>query len=156
MPLAEQDRSTWDRDAIAEGTALISAALRRAPIGPYQVQAAIAAIHAEAPDPDRTDWGQILMLYELLEVLAPGPMVTLNRAVALSMVHGPRRGLDLLNTLDIDDRLTEHHRLAAVRAHLLEQAGDRVAARAAYQDAAKMTTSLPEQRYLESRAARLG
>jgi predicted RNA polymerase sigma factor len=120
------------------------------------VQAAIAAIHAEAPDPDRTDWGQILMLYELLEVLAPGPMVTLNRAVALSMVHGPRRGLDLLNTLDLDDRLTEHHRLAAVRAHLLEQAGDGVAARAAYQDAAKMTTSLPEQRYLESRAARLG
>jgi len=102
-----------------------------------------------------TDWRQILMLYQLLEVLAPGPIVSLNRAVAVAMVHGPQAGLELIATLDSDDRLSDHHRLAAVRAHLLEQSGDRRAARAAYQAAAKMTTSLPEQRYLESRAARL-
>jgi predicted RNA polymerase sigma factor len=155
VPRAEQDRSAWDRDTIAEGDALISATLQRAPIGPYQVQAAITAVHASAADPADTDWRQILMLYQLLEVLAPGPMVTLNRAVAVAMVHGPQAGLELIATLDSDDRLSDHHRLAAVRAHLLEQSGDRTAARAAYQAAAKMTTSLPEQRYLESRAARL-
>ena len=155
VPLSEQDRSAWDRQTIAEGDALISATLQRAPIGPYQVQAAIAAVHASAADPADTDWRQILMLYQLLEVLAPGPMVSLNRAVAVAMVHGPQAGLELIATLDSDDRLSDHHRLAAVRAHLLEQSGDRRAARAAYQAAAKMTTSLPEQRYLESRAARL-
>ncbi len=155
VPLSEQDRGGWDHAAVAEGSALISATLRRAPIGPYQVQAAIAAVHAETPDAATTDWRQILMLYELLEVLAPGPMVTLNRAVAVAETHGAPAGLELLSTLATDRRLAGHHRLPAVRAHLLERAGDRAAARAAYREAARMTTSLPERRYLESRAARL-
>src|SRR5439155_13563834 len=129
--------------------------LPRAPLGPYQVQAAIAAVHDEAARAEETDWPQILALYALLERLAPGPMVTLNRAVALAMVHGPRAGLDLLATLEADEYLVRHHRLEAVRAHLLEKAGDTAAARASYQRAARRTTSRPEQRYLESRAARL-
>ncbi len=135
--------------------ALITRTLRQAPIGPYQVQAAIAALHDEAAWAEETDWPQILALYALLERLAPGPMVTLNRAVALAMVHGPRAGLDLLATLDADDRLAGHHRLDAVRAHLLEKAGDHAAAPASYHSAAKRATSRPEQRYLESRAAQL-
>ena len=155
IPLAAQDRTRWNHDAITEGVALITRTLRQAPIGPYQVQAAIAALHDEAARAEETDWPQILALYALLERLAPGPMVTLNRAVALAMVHGPRAGLDLLATLDADDRLAGHHRLDAVRAHLLEQAGDHAAARASYHSAAKRATSRPEQRYLESRAAQL-
>jgi RNA polymerase sigma factor (sigma-70 family) len=155
VPLAEQDRSRWDAAAIAEGTALVEATLARAPLGPYQLQAAIAAVHDEAARSEDTDWPQILVLYELLERLAPSPVVTLNHAVALAMVRGPRAGLELLATLDSDGRLAGHHRLDAVRAHLLELAGDPAAARDAYRAAARRTTSLPEQRYLEGRAARL-
>jgi RNA polymerase sigma factor (sigma-70 family) len=153
VPLAEQDRSRWDRSAIAEGIMLITEALPRGAIGAYQLQAAIAAVHAEAASADDTDWPQILALYMLLEQIAPNPIVTLNRAVALAMVDGPAAGLELLATLDGDARLADHHRLAAVRAHLLEQAGERDAARAHYGEAARLTTSMPEQRYLDGRAA---
>jgi RNA polymerase sigma factor (sigma-70 family) len=156
VPLAEQDRSRWDAGAIAEGVALVTRTLARAPLGPYQLQAAIAAVHDEAARAEDTDWPQILVLYELLERVAPSPVVTLNQAVAVAMVRGPRAGLELLATLDGDDRLAGHHRLDAVRAHLLELAGDREAARVHYRAAARATISLPEQRYLESRAARLG
>ncbi len=156
IPLAEQDRARWDRAAIDEGVALVTGALSRAPLGPYQLQAAIAAVHAEAPSAEATDWRQILALYGLLERVAPGPMVTLNRAVALGMVRGPRAGLGLLAVADSDPRLAGHHRLAAVRAHLLELAGDDEAARDAYRVAARRTTSVPEQRYLQARAAAVG
>ncbi|GAA3736423.1 RNA polymerase sigma factor [Micromonospora maritima] len=155
VPLAEQDRSRWDRAAIDEGIALVTEALTWSEPGPYQVQAAIAAVHAEAPSAATTDWPQIVALYRVLTRIAPNPMVTLNQAVAVAMVDGPRAGLALLAPLDADDRTAGHHRLAAVRAHLLELAGDRVAARAAYLAAARATTSLPERRYLEVRAARL-
>jgi RNA polymerase sigma factor (sigma-70 family) len=155
VPLAKQDRALWDRELIREGVELVTDTLARAPIGPYQVQAAIAAIHDEAPRADDTDWPQILALYEVLERLSPNPMVTLNRAVAVAMVHGPRAGLDLLETLDDDDRVSAHHRLDVVRGHLLEMAGDHVAAITSYRTAARRTTSLPERRYLEGRAARL-
>jgi RNA polymerase sigma factor (sigma-70 family) len=153
VPLAEQDRSLWDRDAIAEGVALVEGALASGPLGPYQLQAAIAAVHAEAPDAEATDWPQVLALYGLLERIAPGPTVALNRAVAVGMVEGPGAGLDALDGIEGMDG---HHRLEAVRAHLLEMAGEGDAARDAYRLAARLTTSLPEQRYLEGRAARLG
>ena len=123
IPLAEQDRSRWDQAAIAEGTALITGALAGAPLGPYQIQAAIAAVHAEAAAAGDTDWPQVAALYGVLDQIAPSPMVTLNRAVAVAMAQGPQAGLDLLAVLDADGRLAGHHRLAAVRAHLLEQAG---------------------------------
>nr|BFE86057.1 hypothetical protein GCM10020093_086580 [Planobispora longispora] len=155
VPLAEQDRALWDRAIVAEGIELITETLARAPLGPYQLQAAIAAVHAEAPRAEDTDWPQILALYRLLGRIAPNPVTTLNEAVAVGMVHGPRAGLDLLETLTADDRMTGHHRLDAVRAHLLEMAGDHEAARTAYRSAARRTTSLPEQRYLETRAARM-
>jgi RNA polymerase sigma factor (sigma-70 family) len=155
VPLEEQDRSRWDRAAIEEGVALVTDALVRAPIGPYQLQAAIAAVHDEAATAADTDWPQILGLYDLLERLAPNPMVTLNRAVAVAMVRGPEAALDVLATLDADERMAGHYRLAAVRAHMLEMAGDRAAARSGYQEAARRTTSIPERRYLESRADRL-
>jgi RNA polymerase sigma factor (sigma-70 family) len=155
VPLAEQDRGLWISPAIAEGVALLTPALASTPVGPYQLQAAIAAVHAEAGRAQDTDWPQILALYELLERIAPNPMVTLNRAVAAAMVHGPQAGLDLLRPLEADARVAGHHRLAAVRAHLLELAGDHQAARASYQLAARRTTSLPERRYLQDRAARL-
>jgi RNA polymerase sigma factor (sigma-70 family) len=155
IPLAEQDRSLWRDDLIREGTELIAATLPRATLGPYQLQAAIAAVHAEAASPEETDWPQVLALYELLERVAPNPIATLNRAVALAMVHGPHSGLDLLATLDDDERLAGHHRLTSVRAHLLELAGDTAAAREAFKLAARQTTSVPEQRHLERRAARL-
>jgi RNA polymerase sigma factor (sigma-70 family) len=155
VPLADQDRSRWDAAAIAEGVALISSTLARAPIGPYQLQAAIAAVHDEAARAEDTDWRQILVLYELLAQAAPSPVVTLNHAVALAMVRGPRAGLELLATLDGDGRMAGNHRLEAVRAHLLELAGDTAAAREHYRAAARRTTSLPEQHYLEGRAARL-
>jgi predicted RNA polymerase sigma factor len=129
--------------------------LREAPIGPYQLQAAIAAVHDEAVKAEDTDWRQILMLYELLESTAPGPMVSLNRIVAVAMVHGPRAGLERLETAEQDPALAGHHRVAAVRAHLLELAGEKDAARDAYRLAARLTLSLPEQRYLESRATSL-
>ena len=156
VPLAEQDRSRWDAEAIGEGTALISRALATASPGPYQVQAAIAAVHDEAARAQDTDWPQILALYGLLERLTPGPAVALNRAVAVAMVRGPRAGLEVLASLDGDGRVTGSHRADAVRAHLLELAGDRTAARAAFTRAARRTTSLPEQRYLQAQASRLG
>jgi RNA polymerase sigma factor (sigma-70 family) len=155
IPLAEQDRSLWRDDLIREGTELIVTTLPRARLGPYQLQAAIAAVHAEAAASEENDWPQVLALYELLERVAPNPMATLNRAVALAMVHGPHSGLDLLATLADDERLAGHHRLTSVRAHLLELAGDTAAARDAYKLAARQTTSMPEQRHLERRAARL-
>ncbi|MEU1835902.1 RNA polymerase sigma factor [Micromonospora chersina] len=155
VPLAEQDRTRWDRAGIAEGVALVTEALTWSAPGPYQVQAAIAAVHAEAPTAADTDWRQIVALYRLLARLAPNPMVTLNQAAAVAMVDGPRAGLALLAPLDTDERTAGHHRLAAVRAHLLELAGDRDDARTAYLAAARATTSLPERHYLEVRAARL-
>jgi RNA polymerase sigma factor (sigma-70 family) len=155
IPLAEQDRTRWDADQLAEGIALITDALSRTVLGPYQLQAAIAAVHAEAGGPQDTDWPQILALYGLLERIAPNPVVTLNRAVAVAMVRGPQAGLELLSTLADDDRMVGHHRLDAVRGHLLELAGEREAALAAYLNAAAGTESLPERRYLEDRANRL-
>ncbi|WP_371401750.1 RNA polymerase sigma factor [Kribbella sp. NBC_00662] len=153
VPLPEQDRTLWDARAIAEGTELITSTLQAAPVGRYQLQAAIAAVHDSAARAEDTDWREILMLYELLESTAPGPMVTLNRIVAVAMVHGPAAGLALLD--DVDAALQGHHRLAAVRAHLLELSGSAVAARQAYELAARLTQSLPEQRYLQARAAKL-
>ena len=155
IPLGEQDRSLWDSARIAEGVALVSAVLPAGQVGPYQVQAAIAAVHDEAKSVGTTDWPQILGLYELLEQLAPGPMVSLNRAVAVAMVAGPAAGLDLLRELESDRRLAGHHRLHAARAHLLEMSGDAEAAVTSYREAARRTTSLPERRYLTGRAARL-
>jgi RNA polymerase sigma factor (sigma-70 family) len=155
VPLEEQDRGTWDRRQIDEGVALITGALSHAPLGPYQVQAAIAAVHDEAESTDATDWPQILALYGILEHIAPNPMVTLNRAVAIAMVHGPRDGLELLATLESDGRMARHHRLPAVRARLLELAGEPAGAQASYRDAARRATSAPERRYLTARAARL-
>lgn len=155
VPLADQQRDLWDAVLIAEGQAVLARTLGTGPVGPYQLQAAIAALHDEAPSAEQTDWPQILALYDVLAAVAPGPVVTLSRAVALAMVHGPSAGLALLGTLDTDQRMTQTHRLDAVRAHLLEQAGDTAAARESYLRAAKMTASLPEQRFLYLRAARL-
>ena len=155
VPLAEQDRSRWNAESIAEGVALITETLSRARLGPYQLQAAIAAVHDEARRADDTDWRQIVVLYELLTSLSPNPMVALNHAVAVAMVDGPKAGLELLAALDHDERMAGNHRLDAVRAHLLEMAEDGVAALASYRAAARGTTSLPERRYLEARAARL-
>ena len=154
IPLDEQDRSKWDRDTVAEGVTLLTAALPAGQAGPYQVQAAIAAVHDEAESVEATDWPQILGLYDVLDQLAPGPMVSLNRAVAVAMVAGPAAGLAVLADLP-DGTLADHHRLYATRAHLLEMAGDRPAAEAAYREAAERTASLPERRYLAGRAARL-
>lgn len=154
VPLAEQDRGRWDRQATDEGIALVTRTLAHGPVGPYQLQAAIAAVHAEAPRAENTDWPQILGLYDLLNTLAPGPMVTLNRVVAVAMVHGAEQGLRQL--AEADDALAGHHRVAAVRAHLLEMIGDRDAARDAYLLAARRTLSIPEQNYLHSRANALG
>jgi RNA polymerase sigma factor (sigma-70 family) len=153
VPLAEQDRTLWDRALIGEGVELVSHALATAALGPFQLQAAIAAVHAESPADADTDWPQIAVLYELLDTVAPGPMVTLNRAVALAQAVGPEAGLALLTELDGDERMARHHRLYAVRAHLLELAGDGRGALAAYRRAAQLTASLPERHYLERRAA---
>jgi RNA polymerase sigma factor (sigma-70 family) len=153
VPLAEQDRSRWDQTLIAEGVALVSAALPKGAVGEYQLQAAIAAVHDEAESADATDWPQILALYGLLEQMTGNPMVTLNRAVAAAMVDGPAAGLALLEGLD--ERLPGHHRLDAVRAHLLEMDGDHEAAIAHYRTAAGRTTSVAERNYLLTRAARL-
>ena len=155
VALDEQDRRLWNRSQIEEGVAILTRTLGRVPVGPYQMQAAIAAVHDEAPSAGETDWPQILALYDVLERISPGPVVTLNRAVAVAMVNGPRAGLAVLGTLDRDDRMTHNHRLEAVRAHLLERAGDLDAARDAYRKAARMTASIPEQRYLALQAARL-
>jgi len=155
VPLAEQRRQLWDSAAIAAGQAILTRTLGTGPVGPYQLQAAIAAVHDKAPTAEDTDWPQILALYEVLGQVAPGPVVTLSHAVALAMVHGPKAGLALLDTLDSDERMAHTHRLEAVRAHLLERAGDTAAARDAYLRAARMTASVPEQRYLALRAAQL-
>jgi RNA polymerase sigma factor (sigma-70 family) len=155
VPLAEQDRSRWNREAIAEGVELITGALASTPVGPLQVQAAIAAVHDEAPSADETDWPQILALYDLLQAIAPGPMVALGRAVAVAMVRGPHAALTELSAAEADPALAGHHRVSAVRAHLLELAGDRDAAREQFELATRRTLSIPEQRYLSARAARL-
>jgi predicted RNA polymerase sigma factor len=170
VPMAEQDRARWDRELIAEGVELVTAAMSRPPLGPYQLQAAIAAVHAEAPSVDATDWKQIVGLYGLLERMGePGsprmrerseqsrevvnPMITLNRAVAIGMAYGPRAGLGVL--AGVVDRLADHHRLHAVRAHLLEMAGETAAASAEFREAARRAPSRPEQRYLATQATRL-
>ncbi|QIS10158.1 RNA polymerase sigma factor [Nocardia arthritidis] len=153
IPLAEQNRALWDRGLITEGVRLVTGTLARGLTGPYQLQAAIAALHAEAARAEDTDWDRILVLYNMIERLAPNPMVTLNRAVAVAMVHGPAAGLELTDTL-VDD-LAGNHRLAAVRGHLHEMAGDYRAAIAAYTAAAERTTSLAERDYLTIRAAQL-
>jgi predicted RNA polymerase sigma factor len=155
IPLTEQDRRLWDRAAIDEGIAVISATLRRGAPGPYQLQAAIAAVHDEAVRAEDTDWPQILALYEVLMRMSPNPMVALNHAVAAAMVDGPARGLALLDTLAANGELAGSHRLDAVRAHLLERHGDHPAALAHYRAAANRTTSIPERDYLLTRAARL-
>ncbi|SEL63453.1 RNA polymerase sigma factor [Rhodococcus maanshanensis] len=155
IPLADQDRTLWDHALIDEGVALISETLAHSTVGAYQLQAAIAAVHAEAPDTARTDWHQILILYKILDRVAPNPMATLNRAVATAMVHGPQAGLALLAELDTDKRIAGHYRIDAVRGHLLRMAGDHAGARTHYLSAAKHTLSVPEQRYLESCAAQL-
>jgi predicted RNA polymerase sigma factor len=155
IPLAQQDRALWDQHAISEGIALISGTLSRGSIGSYQLQAAIAAVHDEAKRHEDTDWPQILALYGLLKRISDNPMVTLNHAVATAMVHGPGTGLQLLATLDADERLAGHYRLAAVRAHLYEMAGDYTVAISQYRAAAGRTTSIPERNYLIAQAARL-
>ena len=155
IPLMEQDRTLWDRQAISEGIALISDTLSRGSIGAYQLQAAVAAVHDEAARAEDTDWPQILALYGLLKRMSDNPMVTLNHAIATAMVDGPSAGLELLEALDADGRLTGHYRLEAVRAHLLEMAGDHEAAIAHYRVAAERTSSIPERNYLTTQAARL-
>ena len=155
IALDEQDRSLWDRDAIAEGVALISRTLSRGAVGAYQLQAAIAAVHDEAARAEDTDWPQIMALYSLLQRMTDNPMVTLNFAIAAAMVHGPATGLELLEQLDRDERLGGHYRLDAVRGHLHERAGNPEAALAHYRAAAGRTTSVPERNYLINRAARL-
>jgi RNA polymerase sigma factor (sigma-70 family) len=153
VPLDEQDRSLWDAAMVAEGHRVLNEAIAAGAVGPYQLQAAIAAAHDRAPRAEDTDWAEILALYGLLERVAPGPMVALNRAVAAGMAEGPRAGLDLL--AEVGPKLEGHHRVHAVRAHLLELAGDGPGAHAEYVRAAELTASLPEQRYLTKRAARL-
>jgi RNA polymerase sigma factor (sigma-70 family) len=153
IPMAEQDRSLWDADAIAEGVALLSSVLPRGEPGPYQLQAAIAAIHDEAPSAEETDWAQIVALYELLLSLSDNPVVALNHAVAVAMSRGASVGLELLSSLE--DRLPGDHRVSAVRGHLLEMLGDLAGARSAYLVAAERATSVPVQRYLRGRAGGL-
>jgi len=155
VPLAEQNRALWDAGLTAEGVALITKSLAETPVGPYQLQAAIAAVHNEAASAEETDWPQILALYDLLERITANPMVALNRAVAVAEVHGPAAALDVIARLEGDERISTHHRLDAARGHFLEMAGDRPAARDAFRRAARRTTSIPEQGYLEGRAARL-
>ncbi|PRX45439.1 RNA polymerase ECF family sigma subunit [Prauserella shujinwangii] len=156
VPLAEQDRSRWDQAAIAEGSALVARALRRTRrFTSFQLQAAIAAVHDEAERAEDTDWPQIVALYELLRRVSDNPVVTLNHAVAVGMVRGPAAGLAMLEPLDEDSRVADHHRLDAVRAHLLELAGDHPAARVCYERAARRTASEPERRYLAAKAAEL-
>jgi RNA polymerase sigma factor (sigma-70 family) len=155
IPLAEQDRSLWDRQQIEEGVAILSATLPQGSVGPYQVQAAIAAIHDEAAGAGDTDWAQILALYNLLRRMSDNPMVALNQAVAAAMTHGAARGLELLDVLTTDARLADHHRLDAVRAHLLELTGDYEGSIRYYREAAGKTGSLPERNYLITQAARV-
>jgi predicted RNA polymerase sigma factor len=165
VPLAGQQRGRWDQALIAEGVALVTSALAASgqaasgqadggqPVGPYQLQAAIAAVHDEAPDVDATDWPQILALYDLLDRVAPNPVSQLSRVVAVARVHGPAAGLDALDALEDDRRMAGYHRLLATRAHLLGQSGQHGPAAAAYREAARRATSLPERRYLSRMAA---
>jgi len=153
VPLAEQDRARWDRDLVAEGVALVTDALAKGAIGEYQLQAAINAVHDQAASPEDTNWSEILALYGLLERITGNPMVSLNRAVAVAMVHGPAAGLELLD--GVADRLGDHHRLHSVRGHLYEMAGDRAAAVDEFRIAAAGTISVPERDYLVAQAARL-
>jgi RNA polymerase sigma factor (sigma-70 family) len=155
VPLAHQDRRLWNRDAIAEGVDLITRTLACAPLGPHQIQAAIAAVHDQAASQDETDWAEIVALYALLERFSPNPMVRLNSAVAVAMVDGPRAALEVIRPLESDLRMATNHRLAAVKAHLLEMAGDLAAARAEFRAAASRTSSIPEKRYLTAQATRL-
>ncbi|MBO0684001.1 MAG: RNA polymerase sigma factor [Candidatus Dormibacteraeota bacterium] len=155
VPLEEQDRGLWDQDLIREGVELVTDSLRRTRPGPYQLQAAIAAVHDEAARTEDTDWPQILSLYRLLEAMSPNPMVALNRAVAVAMVHGPQAGLAIVDQLATDSRMARHHRLHQVRAHLLERSGQAAEARDTYLVAARYANNVPERRYLESRAAGL-
>jgi RNA polymerase sigma factor (sigma-70 family) len=152
VSLADQDRSRWDGGAIAEGVELVTDALARGPLGAYQLQAAIAAVHDEAPSAEQTDWPQVLALYELLDQIARNPMATLNRALAVAMVRGPEAGLELLASLGSDERVSGHHRLYAMRGHLLQLAGSLTEARGAFEEAARRTASTPEKRYLLHRA----
>ncbi len=155
IPLAEQDRGLWRAEDVAEGVAILERVLPRGPVGRFQLQAAIAAVHAEAASYADTDWAQIRVLYDMLERVAPGPAVTLNRAVAVGMADGPEQGLAIVDALLEDPRMDRHHRTHAVRAHLLELAGDPAAAAGEYARAAGLTASVPEQRYLNARAARV-
>jgi len=155
IPLADQDRAMWDQAQIAEGIELITATLPGGEVGPYQLQAAIAAVHDEAKAMADTDWLQILALYDLLELAAPNPFATLNRAVAVAMVRGPAAGLEILAALAADKRMARHHRLLATRAHLGELSGDTETAAADYLEAARRSTSAPERRYLAEQSARL-
>lgn len=155
IPLAKQDRALWDKHQIAEGVALVSAALPMGAVGPYQLQAAIAAVHDEAARSEETDWPQILALYDLLQRMSENPMVRLNRAIAAAMVHGASKGLELVEALNGDSRIAGHHRWFAVRAHLLELSGDTARAIGDYRAAAALTANLPERNYLLLQAARL-
>ena len=155
IPLTKQDRSLWDRDRIAEGVAILTASLTRGSVGAYQLQAAIAALHGEAAGADDTDWPQILALYELLRRMSENPMVRLSHAVAFAMVHGAGKGLELVDALETEGGLKGHHRLAAVRAHLFEMAGDPGEAVRNYRLAASRTASIPERDYLINQAARI-
>lgn len=156
IPLTKQNRALWNSESIREGVALLTEALGRSAVGMYQLQAAIAAVHDEAERAEATDWPQILALYELLKRMSGNPMVTLNHAVALAMVHGPAQGLARLNALDADARVAGHYRLDSVRAHFLEMLGDKQGAIAYYRKAASATTSMPERNYLMAQAALLG
>ncbi|MCF2526151.1 RNA polymerase sigma factor [Yinghuangia sp. KLBMP8922] len=155
VPLAEQDRTRWDHKAIAEGVELITAAMPKGPVGPYRIQAAVAALHDEARTVEETDWPQILALYRVLEGLSDNPLYALNRAVAEAMVHGPEAGLAVVEALVADGRLAGHHRLYVTRAHLREMAGDRAGAAEDFRTAAVRTASRPEHHYLAIRAGRL-
>jgi predicted RNA polymerase sigma factor len=155
IPLSKQDRTLWNNDQISEGVALISETLPKGAVGPYQLQAAIAAVHDEATHANETDWPQILALYDVLRRMSDNPMVKLNRAVAAAMVQGPAKGLELLDELESDSRMANHHRLHAVRAHLLELAGNYAEAIANYRAAAARTGSMPERNYLLTQAAQL-
>ena len=156
VPLAEQDRTRWDAGRVAEGVALLEQVLPRGHLGRFQLQAAIAAVHAEARTWEATDWREISLLYAMLDQVAPSPAVTLNRAVAVAMAFGPGHGLDVLSALLADPAMARHHRTHAVHAHLLEMAGERDRALEAYARAARLSASIPEQRYLNERARRLG
>jgi len=155
VPLEEQDRAVWNREQIVEGVSLLSEALPRGSVGPYQLQAAIAALHDEASSAKETDWPQILALYDLLARMSDNPLVRLNQAVAAAMAYGPARGLELLDTVSADARLADQHRVHAVRAHLLELHGDRREAISNYHAAAAKSNNLAERNYLLMRAARL-